>query len=157
MKKIFLNTAFIIIIAFLIPILFTKRFKTAETSNKAEEKEPFDYGKFSTIKLLHNETGEVENLNLDNYLYGVVAAEMPASYELEALKAQAVVARTYTIYKIINGSKHENADICDDPNCCQAWISKDNRFARWENEDKEANWQKIVLAVDSTARKLYYL
>ena len=62
-----------------------------------------------------------------------------------------------TDYKIITGSKHENADICDDPNCCQAWISKDNRFARWENENKEANWQKIVLAVDSTARKLYYL
>ena len=152
MKKLILNITFIIIIAFLIPILFTKRFKTNETnSNKAEEKEPFDYGKFSNIRLLHSETGEVENLSLDTYLYGVVSAEMPASYELEALKAQAVVARTYTIYKIINGSKHENADICDNPNCCQAWISRDNRFARWENENKEENWKKIVLAVDSTA------
>lgn len=158
LKKLVLKTMLIIIIAFLIPILFTKRFKSNETvSDKLEEKEPFDYGQFSTIRLLHSETGEVENLNLDTYLYGVVAAEMPASYELEALKAQAVVARTYTIYKIINGGKHENADICDDPNCCQAWISKENRFARWENEDKEKNWQKIVLAVDSTARKLHYL
>lgn len=151
MKKLILKTAIIIIIAFLIPVLFTRRFKSNETvSNKIEEKEPFDYGKYTTIKLLHSETGEVENLNLDTYLYGVVAAEMPASYELEALKAQAVVARTYTIYKILNGSKHENADICDNPNCCQAWISKENRFARWENEDKELNWQKIVAAVDST-------
>ena len=157
MKKLILKTAFIIVIAFLIPILFTKRFKSSETSNQPEEKVPFDYGQFSNIKLLHNDTGEVEILDMDTYLYGVVAAEMPASYEIEALKAQAVVARTYTIYKIINGSKHENADICDDPNCCQAWISKENRFARWENEDKEANWQKIVLAVDSTARKIYYL
>ena len=152
MKKLVIKTAFIIIIAFLIPILFTKRFKAHETiSNKVEEKEVFDYGKYTTIRLLHSETGEVESLNLDTYLYGVVAAEMPASYELEALKAQAVVARTYTIYKMVNGSKHENADICDDSNCCQAWISKENRFARWENEDKEANWQKIVLSVDSTA------
>lgn len=36
---------------------------------------------------------------------------MPADYELEALKAQAIVARTYTIYKVQN-KKHENADIC---------------------------------------------
>ena len=152
MKKLIIKTAFIIIIAFLIPILFTRKFKINETSSsKIEEKEPFDYGKYSTIKLLHSETGDVENLGLDTYLYGVVSAEMPASYELEALKAQAVVARTYTIYKILNGSKHENADICDNPNCCQAWISKENRFARWENENKDENWQKIVTAVDSTA------
>ena len=158
MKKLFLKTALIIFIAFLIPILFTRRFKANETvSEQVEEKEPFDYGKYSTIRLLHSETGEVETLQLDDYLYGVVAAEMPASYEMEALKAQAVVARTYTLYKIVNGGKHENADICDNPNCCQAWISKENRFARWETEDKEANWQKIVLAVDSTARKVYYL
>lgn len=151
MKKIFLKIALIIIIAFMIPILFTKKFKQIDTvSDNIEEKEPFDYGKFSNIRLLHSDTGEVENLNLDNYLYGVVAAEMPASYEVEALKAQAVVARTYTIYKIINGGKHENADICDNPSCCQAWISKENRFSRWENEDKQANWEKIVFAVDST-------
>ena len=158
MKKLIIRTIFIIVIAFLIPILFTKRFKSNETiSNKVEEKEPFDYGKYSEIKLLHSEAGDIENLNLDEYLYGVVSAEMPASYELEALKAQAVVARTYTIYKILNGGKHENADICDNPNCCQAWISKENRYARWENENKDANWQKIVTAVDSTKRKLYYL
>lgn len=152
MKKLILKVAVIVIIAFLIPILFTKRFKSNETvSNTVEDKKIFDYGQYSNIRLLHSDTGEVENLDLDTYLYGVVSAEMPASYELEALKAQAVVARTYTIYKIINGSKHENADICDNPNCCQAWISKENRFARWENEDKEANWQKIVTSVDSTA------
>lgn len=152
MKKLFFKIALIIIIAFMIPILFTKKFKQVDTvSDNIEEKVPFDYGKYTNIRLLHSDTGEVEDLSLDTYLYGVVSAEMPASYELEALKAQAVVARTYTIYKIVNGSKHENADICDDPNCCQAWISKENRFARWENEDREANWQKIVLAVDSTA------
>ena len=54
---------------------------------------------------------------------------MPASYEKEALKAQAIVARTYTIYKILN-KKHENADICDDSTCCQAWISKEDRLSK---------------------------
>ncbi|MBR3696747.1 MAG: SpoIID/LytB domain-containing protein [Clostridia bacterium] len=153
MKKLFLKMFLIIVISFLIPILFTKRVKISETiSEKVEDNNSFNYDNNMTIRLLHSQTGEVENLDLDVYLYGVVSAEMPASYELEALKAQAVVARTYTIYKMINGSKHENADICDDPNCCQAWISKENRFARWENEDKDANWQKIVIAVDSTTK-----
>lgn len=141
--------------AFLIPILFTDTFRTNEVSsdnieNVVEEKRVFDYGKYNSINLLHTETGEVESLPLDTYLYGVVSAEMPASYEMEALKAQATVARTYTIFKIAFGKKHENADICDDPNCCQAWISKENRFARWEESERESNWAKIVSAVDST-------
>ena len=75
---------------------------------------------------------------------------MPASFEIEALKAQAVVARTYTIYKITEEKKHENADICDDSKCCQAWISKEDRFARWNEEERESNWSKIEEAVNST-------
>ena len=112
----------------------------------------FNYGDYTTIKLLHISTGEVEEIPLDKYLYGVVSAEMPASYELEALKAQAIVARTYTIYKIMNGSNHkeQNADMCDSSTCCQAWISKENRLARWEESQREANWIKIENAVNST-------
>ena len=80
---------------------------------------------------------------------------MPASYELEALKAQAVVARTYTIYQAMNNAtKHENADICDNYACCQAWISKDERFAKWSAEEAESNWNKIVEAVNSTSGKI---
>ena len=99
--------------------------------------------------MLHKKTGEVEEVNIDDYLCNVVSAEMPADYEEEALKAQAVVARTYTIYKIEN-KKHDNADICDDSSCCQAWISKEDRFARWEESKRESNWNKIQNAVNST-------
>lgn len=92
---------------------------------------------------------------MNEYLYGVVSAEMPASYEKEALKAQAIVARTYTIYQAMNnGSKHENADICDDYGCCQAWISKEDRFAKWNENEAESNWQKIVECVDDTTGKI---
>ena len=108
-----------------------------------------------TIKLLHSATGEVEELSLNQYLYGVVSSEMPASYEIEALKAQAIVARTYTIYQIKhNLKKHENADICDNYACCQAWISKEDRLAKWSAEEAESNWNKIVEAVDSTTNKI---
>jgi len=116
----------------------------------------FDYGDYTEIRLLHTNTGEVETLPLDIYLYGVVASEMPVSFEEEALKAQAVVARTYTIFKIMNGSKHEdnNADICDSSFCCQAWISKENRMARWEENERQNNWSKIENAVNSTIGKV---
>lgn len=113
----------------------------------------YDYKKYGTINLLHHATGQVETIELDQYLCNVVSAEMPANYELEALKAQAIVARTYTIYKAIN-KKHENADICDDSNCCQAWISKEDRLARWEPANQQNNWNKIEQCVNETKGKI---
>ena len=155
MKKLIGLIFIFIIICFAIPVIFTKRYKPKETASiQVEENKEFDYKKYNTIKLLHKETNEIEEIKLDEYLYGVVAAEMPATFEEEALKAQAVVARTYTIYKIENGSKHEGADICDSASCCQAWISKENRFERWNEADREGNWQKIVSAVESTKGKI---
>ena len=76
---------------------------------------------------------------------------MPADFEIEALKAQAVVARTYTMYKIANNNKkHGEADICDSSACCQAWISKENRLNRWEEDKRQENWNKITEAVNNT-------
>lgn len=50
--------------------------------------------------------------------------------------------------------KHGSADICDDYRCCQAWISKEDRLAKWSQNDAEANWNKIKEAVDSTQGKI---
>lgn len=157
MRRIILYTISFVLICFIIPIIFTNKFETKEV--KAEGKEEIDnisynYGKYNKVKLLHSSSGEIEEMALDEYLYGVVSSEMPASFEEEALKAQAVVARTYTIYKITNGSKHENADICDDSACCQAWISKEERLQKWNEAERETNWAKIVNAVDSTKGKI---
>ncbi len=80
---------------------------------------------------------------------------MPANFEKEALKAQAVVARTYTIYKIkTNSGKHEGAHICDNSTCCQAWISKEDRLSKWDEPLRQSNWDKIVEAVNSTQGKI---
>ena len=158
MKKVVIYFLLIILLIFCMPIIFTNPFKSEEVVSKNIEEvkveEKFDYGKYSNIALLHSGTGEIENLDLDTYLYGVVSSEMPASYEIEALKAQAIVARTYTIFKIKNGSKHEGADICDNSTCCQAWISKENRMARWDVENQFDYWNKIVTAVNSTKGKI---
>ncbi len=160
MKKIMLYVVILILLTFVIPAVFTISNSNIVVANNInneseaqanEQTAKYDYGKFTKIKLLHHSTNTIEEIDLDKYLYGVVSAEMPANFEIEALKAQAVVARTYTIYKIITDQKkHNDADICDDSTCCQAWISKEDRFARWEEENRESNWNKIVKAVDET-------
>lgn len=156
MKKILFYLVFIIIIAFIMPLIFTNPFKTEEVVAEEEFEEKYDYGIFNKLKLLHAGTGEIEELDLDTYLCGVVASEMPADFEIEALKAQAIVARTYTIYQIKNGGKHENADMCDSSFCCQAWISKKNRMVRWDNEKAENYWNKITKAVNDTKGKIIF-
>ena len=151
MRKLIAIIIVYLIICFLVPVLFTKRYKAKETLAKDSlQIKEYNYKQYNTIKLLHTKTKVVEELQLDDYICGVVAAEMPASYENEALKAQAVVARTYTIYKIKNKSNHDEANICDNPACCQAWISKEDRFAKWDETEKQANWEKILLAVEQT-------
>ena len=163
MKKIGIYFLLFLLFCFCMPIFFTKSFKEVEVMAEEEIKEEevlptiqeYKYQNYNTVKLLHTKTGEIEEVNLDEYLCNVVSAEMPVDYELEALKAQAIVARTYTIYKIIhNGGKHEGADICDSSACCQAWISKEDRLARWEESAREQNWNKIVEAVNGTVGKI---
>lgn len=162
LKKLLLYLIILIQIIFLIPILFTKRFESKEvvtrTENKIEEgiiENNYDYKNYSKIKLLHTSSNSVEEVELDEYLYHVVSAEMPADFSYEALKAQAVVARTYTIYKVTGqDKKHADADICDNSSCCQAWISKEERLARWDENLRQSNWNKIVNAVNSTKGKI---
>jgi len=167
LKKILIYLLSFILIIFIIPALLTRRTSPVNSNEKISNQEEqndenqtqtsnqneYNYNKYGTISLLHKKMGEVEQVNLDEYLCNVVSAEMPANYEIEALKAQAIVARTYTIYKILN-KKHDTADICDDSTCCQAWISKDDRLARWEESQRESNWQKIVSAVNDTKGKI---
>ena len=160
MKKYLLYILLFLIICFGIPVVFTNIPKQVNTNTIKNEQNnqvavKYDYKEYNTVKLLHKSTNNIEELELDEYLYGVVSSEMPANFEKEALKAQAVVARTYTLYKIINsGSKHKEADICDDFNCCQAWISKEDRLEKWNSEKREEYWNKIVSAVNETKGKI---
>ncbi|MBE6972286.1 MAG: stage II sporulation protein D [Ruminococcaceae bacterium] len=94
------------------------------------------------------EDGSVEQLTLADYLWGVVAAEMPASFELEALKAQTVAARTYWLSQS-GASRHEGADICADSGCCQAYISRDEARTNWGDKATEYGG-RIAQAVAQT-------
>ena len=162
MRKIIAFSIILIFLCFLIPIIFTKRFETIQiaigakndTQGEAQEIKvdvSYNYDSFTNIKLLHMSNNQIEEIKLDEYLCNVVSAEIPAKYNIEALKAQAIVARTYTIYTIIkNSNKHGEANLCDSSSCCQAWISKDDRLEKWEENVREEYWNKIVQAVNET-------
>ena len=100
-----------------------------------------------TVRVLHE--GSVKTVPLEDYLVGVVVAEMPADFEPEALRAQAVAARTFVLYCAGTG-KHADADVCTDFHCCQAWKSEDAMRAGW-GEDYEDKLSRIRDAVKSTA------
>lgn len=111
--------------------------KIEEAKDKKEIKEYVEEEKSGqTIKVLHTKTGEIVAMDVNDYLRGVLPSEMPPSFSLEALKAQAVVARTYLYNKIegnINGEIHKDADICDDFAHCQAYHPKEKIIEIWKN------------------------
>ena len=79
------------------------------------------------INVYFHREGVVKEMNLDDYIMGVLYGEVPETYHKEALKAQAIAARSYTIYRINNHITHENgADVCTDYTHCQAWTEAEN-------------------------------
>lgn len=99
--------------------------------------------------------GNIVQMGLEDYVSGVLAAEMPASFSLEALKAQAVAARTLAVYKIMHGgcSRYQGADICGDSDHCQAYLSTSEQKTKWKSE-YELYYAKLHTAVDQTAGKI---
>ncbi len=114
--------------------------------------------KISKVKIFMSKENIVKEMDLEEYVTGVVAAEMPASFEIEALKAQAVASRTYALARVLElgGSPCKNgngANLCDTVHC-QAYTSKQERIKSWEKSSKnsgEKYWAKIKMAVESTA------
>lgn len=95
--------------------------------------------------------GSVAKRNMDDYLVGVVLAEMPASFEPEALKAQAVVARTYAIRAARTGGKHGDGSVCGLYSCCQAYIDPEEYKTSGGTEE---NIQKVRSAVYATSNQI---
>lgn len=107
------------------------------------------------IMVYNHNTGELIEMDLEEYLIGVVAQEMPASFESEALKAQAIAARTYAYKRIIEPDArvkelHPQADITTNPNISQAWISNGEMREKWGFWNSISYRNKIANAVEST-------
>ena len=119
----------------------------SQTGQSAQPAASRDRGRAVRLQM---EDGTIQEMTMADYLWGVVAAEMPASFEEEALKAQACAARTYTVIKQNSASqKHPGADICADSTCCQAYVERDAALLRWGLSAQE-NEEKITRAVEGT-------
>lgn len=119
LKRVGVLLIFVLILIFCLPLLLMKSCqdeKLGEIKSKQQIK----------IKIYNVENNKVQEMDLEQYVLGVVAAEMPAKFNIEALKAQALAARTYTLLRLkYFGGKgclnHPGADICTDSAHCQAY------------------------------------
>ena len=95
--------------------------------------------------------GIVRQVDLEDFLVGVLAAEMPASFAPEALKAQAIAARTYILRHTaeFGRPRHNNADVCTSYAHCQAYLSTEDLRARW-GANFDVHHQAIYNAVAAT-------
>jgi stage II sporulation protein D len=112
----------------------------------------FDWTETTTIKVYDHRADKLVDMDLEEYIVGVVSAEMPAYYAFEALKAQAVASRTYTLYSMAHGGCHTNpdADVCTNSKCCQAFSSHERMQNTWKN-DYANNYNLVAQAVMETA------
>lgn len=142
MKKVCYCLLFFMIVLIIIPLIIVLIIGQINIVQKGDS---------SKIKVYIADKDTVETMSIKDYLIGVVSAEMPANFEAEALKAQAVAARSYTFKKLEKPSSdsHKGANICTDSTHCQAWISKEKSEENWGGESSQ-KYKKIEDAVTKT-------
>ena len=110
---------------------------------------PVEIREENVITPVNVRTGDtVTQMDLDRYLTGVVLAEMPASFEPEALKAQSVAARTYAKKAAITGGKHGDGSVCTDSVCCQGYITEEDYIAKGGTRESV---DKVASAVEASS------
>ncbi|MDI6824268.1 MAG: stage II sporulation protein D [Bacillota bacterium] len=111
-----------------------------------------------TVAVLQEDTGRVVELPLEEYVKGVVAAEMPAAFHPEALKAQAVLARTYVVRRLRlfggDGVADGSADISSHPAQGQAWLDQRALREKWGLLGYYRYWGKVCEAVEATSGQI---
>ena len=141
----------VIILVFIMPCLCVRDIIYDGVTEETEKSSNIETESVFSIRIKEKE--QVTELDLEDYVLGVVLGEMPASFEPEALKAQAVATRTYTLRKITKQDKHENADICTDATCCQAYLSESDYLAL---RGTKADFRKVETAVYETEGQVLY-
>ncbi len=96
----------------------------------------------STINVLTAQG--IEEMELEEYLVGVLLLEIPGDFHIEAQKAQAVVARTYALRTTQFKEKHPSKGICTDPGCCQGYRDPDEYLLSGGNEERVAIAKEAV-------------
>ncbi len=164
MKQILMVCGALLLVALLLPLLSGKSRavpgipelqprvqvgQAPQASTAPEEKEAPVSGSDGLTMIRVQTAGGVVTLRLSELLAGVVAGEMPAAFPPEALKAQAVAARTYILHEMSAGEKHPGADVCDDPACCAIYRPLSQTAEGW-GERADEYVQKVESAVLET-------
>jgi len=104
------------------------------------------------IDIYNHKLGKYQKMDLEEYLSGVLAGEMSPEFDIEALRAQAIAARTYVMYKMDRPypSKHKNAVVCTDFRHCQEYKSYNELQKINGNSWMKSRYSKIQEAVKST-------
>ena len=161
MKKILIFTLLATVAALIMPLWVLRQGQAVPPSAEVPQEEPpvadrQGYDATHTVTVRIGDT--VQTLTLETYLNGVLAAEMPAAFPVEALKAQAVAARTYILYKEdlygVDGAKapasHMGAVLCDDSSHCKAYCDLAQRAEELWGANRAFYQSKIAGAVRDT-------
>ena len=143
MKKIILITVVIVSIPFFVVIFFNK-----DIENLEEKEIKLDYVSNILIRVKRVSEDRLDSIKLEEYVVGVVAGEMPASFDIEALKAQAVASRSYALKKI-NDNKNNSYDVVDTTSN-QVYLDDDELKSKWQ-DNYVSYINKIRQAVNETS------
>ncbi len=114
-----------------------------ETEAAALPESSVRFGSDALTSVTLRRGGTVETLSMAEYLPGVVAGEMPASFEPDALRAQAVAARSYALSRLLSPPpSHPECGLCDDPGCCEVYLTAAQRRERWG--EQYALWEERI-------------
>lgn len=155
MKKVLTAILIVIFAVLLLPLAVVYLLGSGGDGQGAQDI-PIESG---SVSVYDTEEKKVKEMDINEYLKCVVSAEMPADFAEEALKAQAVAARTYLYAHMEAAAKgniaesHNGAAICTDSTHCQAYISEARRRDSW-GDAADANWDKISSAVETTTGQI---
>lgn len=125
-----------------------ERNSATETVKQDKPEEAEAPAKSSMLMKLRREDGTLETMDMDEYLVGVILAELPSTFEPEAKKAQAVAARTFARKAWVTGGKHGDGAVCEAPGCCQAYIAPE---AYLEQGGEQKAIDRARAAVEATS------
>lgn len=153
MKNIAVYIIFILFMTILLPLFLVKSCDVDKGKAPIKnDQQKIIEGK-ELVKIYNTKTGNTDEIELEEYLKGVVAAEMPAAFHIEALKAQAIAARTYALTRI-ERFKDGHPDHITAPLCtgvhCQAYLTLEELEQAHGQSWTTEYWPKIVQAVDET-------
>lgn len=156
MKKTISIALFVSAVMLLLPLVALGKDAPIEekitVNAQVKEEKTNNPSKSEVFRVLDKNSGEIKEMSVEDYVFGVVAAEMPASYEIEALKAQAVAAYTYACYKREN-AKTKEYDITTDFTVDQSFKTKEQAITDW-GENSEQYVEKIETAVKETEQSV---